>query len=125
MSELRRELTSAFCDDKAMEAEETPALPLRTAEPETNDDAGWKEPYDVVVWPLESVVAKACATRAAVERDPSDSVSTVEEDAVKKPNTAARGVELVDADRSADEAVLAVFDDEELALLRWKVVNEV
>jgi len=79
----------------------------------------------VVVWPLESVVAKACATRAAVERDPSDSVSTVEEDAVKKPNTAARGVELVDADRSADEAVLAVFDDEELALLRWKVVNEV
>jgi len=54
---------------------------------------------------LERVVAKACATRAAVESEPSDSVSTVEEDAVKKPNTAARGVELVVADLSADEMV--------------------
>jgi len=51
------------------------------------------------------VVAKACATSAAVEREPSDSVSIVEEDAVKKPNTAARGVELVVADLSADEMV--------------------
>jgi hypothetical protein len=45
----------------------------------------------------------------------------VEEDAVKKPNTAARGVE----DLSADEMVLAMFVVEMLALLRWKVVNEV
>lgn len=51
------------------------------------------------------MVANACATRTAVERDPSDKVSTVEEDAVKKPNTAARGVELVVADLSADEIV--------------------
>jgi hypothetical protein len=59
----------------------------------------------VVVWPLERVVANACATTAAVERDPSDKVSTVEEDAVKKPNTAARAVE----DLSADELVLALL----------------
>jgi hypothetical protein len=51
------------------------------------------------------VVANACATTTAVERDPSDKVSTVEEDAVKKPNTAARAVE----DLSADELVLALL----------------
>lgn len=67
---------------------------------------------------MERVVANACATRAAVERDPSDNVSTVEEDAVKKPNTAARGVELVVADLLADEMVLAEFVFEELPLLR-------
>jgi hypothetical protein len=42
----------------------------------------------------------------------------VEEDAVKKPNTAARGVELVIADLLADEMVLAEFVFEELPLLR-------
>lgn len=59
----------------------------------------------MVVWPLGRVVANACATRAAVVRDPSDNVSMEEEDAVKNPNTAARGVELVVADLSADEMV--------------------
>lgn len=71
------------------------------------------------------MVANACAARFTVERDPSDNVSIVEEDAVKKPNTAARGVELVVEDLSADEPVLAVFELDLLALLRWKVVNEV
>ena len=63
-------------------------------------------------------MANACATRAAVVADPSDKVSTVEEDTVKKPNTAARGVELVDADLLADEMVFPVSVFDELALLR-------
>lgn len=71
------------------------------------------------------MVANACAARVTVELDPSDNVSTVEEDAVKKPNTAARGVELVVAELASDKLVLAVFEPDLLALLRWKVVNEV
>lgn len=71
------------------------------------------------------MVANACAARVTVERDPSDNVLTAEEDAVKKPNTAAREVELAVEDLSADEPVLAVFELDLLALLRWKVVKEV
>jgi hypothetical protein len=50
----------------------------------------------------------------------------VDEDAVKKPNTAARAVvELVVADLVSDEPELAVSELDLLTLLRWKVVNEV
>lgn len=75
---------------------------------------------------MERVVANACAARATVERDPSDNVSTVDEDAVKKPNTAARAVvELVVADLVSDDLGLAIFELDLVTLLRWKVVNEV
>jgi hypothetical protein len=44
LSELRRELISAFCDERATEAEEMSEPSVNAAYPTADDDTGWKEP---------------------------------------------------------------------------------
>lgn len=76
----------------------------------------------MVVSPSESVEANACATTTAVVREPSDNVSTADDDAVKSPSAAASGDEVVDAEfmvlEPEDAAELAVLREETLALTR-------
>lgn len=87
-----------------------------------------------MVSPLDNVVAKACATTAAVEREPSERVSTVEDEAVKKPSTAARVVEVDELELAEFEEIseLAKFEEaaelaelEVLDVTRLMVVKEV
>ena len=83
----------------------------------------------MVVSPSASVEANACATTTAVVREPSDKVSTADDEAVNSPNAAASGDEVVDAEfmvlEPEEAAELAVLREETLALARLYVVNEV